>query len=181
MARQMSEINVLLVEDDEDEHVILHDCLLEASNPKFKVDWARDFDSGLEALSSDKYDVCLLDYLLGDGNGLKFSKDGMPPMVTVRGELMQGSPEIGMNGRFCRIEVQDNGIGFEPKYLEKIFTPFQRLHGRGKYKGTGIGLATCRRVAERHGGTITAQSSPGKGSTFIVDLPVKPNDGGESE
>jgi signal transduction histidine kinase len=67
--------------------------------------------------------------------------------------------------------VEDNGIGFEEKYLDRIFNVFQRLHGRGKYEGTGIGLAICRRIAERHGGSISARSTPGQGSTFIVRLP----------
>jgi signal transduction histidine kinase len=68
--------------------------------------------------------------------------------------------------------VADNGIGFEEKYLDRIFAPFQRLHGRSEYDGTGIGLAVCRKIAERHGGRITAHSTPGQGATFIVTLPV---------
>jgi signal transduction histidine kinase len=72
--------------------------------------------------------------------------------------------------------VADNGIGFDEKYLDRIFTPFQRLHGREEYEGTGIGLAVCRKIVERHGGSITAQSTPGQGATFIVTLPVtQPN------
>ena len=71
-----------------------------------------------------------------------------------------------------RICVEDNGIGFDEKYLDRIFTMFQRLHGRDEYEGTGIGLAICRRIVERHGGAITARSTPGQGSTFIVTLPV---------
>ena len=74
---------------------------------------------------------------------------------------------------FCRIYVEDNGIGFEEKYLDRIFSPFQRLHGRSEFSGTGMGLAICRKIVERHSGSITAKSSPGKGSTFIVTLPVK--------
>lgn len=74
---------------------------------------------------------------------------------------------------FCRLCVEDNGIGFEEKYLDRIFSPFQRLHGRAEYSGTGMGLAICRKIVERHSGSITARSSPGKGSTFIVTLPVK--------
>ena len=75
------------------------------------------------------------------------------------------------NDGACRIFVEDNGIGFDEKYLDKIFQPFQRLHGKHEYTGTGIGLAICRKIVERHGGTITAKSTPGKGSTFIVTLP----------
>jgi signal transduction histidine kinase len=76
---------------------------------------------------------------------------------------------------FCQIAVADNGIGFDEKYLDRIFTPFQRLHGRNEYEGTGMGLAVCRRIAERHGGAITAQSIPGQGTTFLVTLPLKQN------
>ena len=68
--------------------------------------------------------------------------------------------------------VTDNGIGFDEKYLDRIFTIFQRLHGRGEYPGTGVGLAVCRKIVERHGGTITARSAPGQGATFMVTLPV---------
>jgi len=67
--------------------------------------------------------------------------------------------------------VQDEGIGFDEKYLDRIFTIFQRLHARVDYEGTGVGLAVCRKIVERHGGTITARSAPGEGATFIVTLP----------
>ncbi|HYO68637.1 MAG TPA: ATP-binding protein, partial [Archangium sp.] len=73
-----------------------------------------------------------------------------------------------------RITVRDNGIGFDEKYLDRIFNVFQRLHGRGKYEGTGIGLAICRKIAERHGGCISARSTPGQGATFLVSLPLTP-------
>ncbi len=68
--------------------------------------------------------------------------------------------------------VEDNGIGFDEKYLDRIFVLFQRLHGRTAYEGTGIGLAICRKIADRHGGSITAKSAPGEGSTFIITLPL---------
>ena len=71
------------------------------------------------------------------------------------------------------IMVSDNGIGFEEKYLDRIFIPFQRLHGRQEYEGTGMGLAICRKIVERHQGNITARSSLGKGTTFVITLPIE--------
>ena len=79
----------------------------------------------------------------------------------------------GRTDRECRIFVEDNGIGFDESYLNKIFLPFQRLHGRSDYEGTGMGLAICRKIVERHGGSITAKSKPGEGATFIIILPLK--------
>jgi len=76
-------------------------------------------------------------------------------------------------GHDCRIFVEDNGIGFDEKYLDRIFEPFQRLHGKSAYEGTGMGLAICRKIVERHGGSITAKSKPGEGSTFIITLPLE--------
>jgi signal transduction histidine kinase len=70
------------------------------------------------------------------------------------------------------ISVQDNGIGFEEKYLDRIFQPFVRLHPRGQYEGTGIGLATCRKIILRHGGNISAKSKVNEGTTFVLTLPV---------
>jgi signal transduction histidine kinase len=70
------------------------------------------------------------------------------------------------------VVVEDNGIGFDEKYLDRIFNVFQRLHGRAQHEGTGMGLAICRKIVERHGGTISARSKPGRGSAFIVTLPV---------
>ena len=97
------------------------------------------------------------------GNALKFHRDGVPPVVEIEGRIA---------GNRAQVTVRDNGIGFDEKYAERIFTMFERLHGRGKYEGTGIGLAICRRIAERHGGTITARSTPGEGATFVVTLPA---------
>lgn len=98
------------------------------------------------------------------GNALKFRKIDVAPAIRVNGRL------IG-NG-FAEIRVDDNGIGFDEKYLDRIFTLFQRLHGGNEFAGTGIGLALCRKIVERHGGTLTAQSMPGEGASFIVILPV---------
>jgi PAS domain S-box-containing protein len=98
------------------------------------------------------------------GNALKF-RSAETPVIKVYGKL-DGK-------RICEIFVKDNGMGFDPKYAELIFKPFQRLHGRREYDGTGMGLAICRKIVERHGGSIRAESEVGKGSTFIIRLPVK--------
>jgi signal transduction histidine kinase len=80
--------------------------------------------------------------------------------------------------QFCQILISDNGIGFEEKFSERIFQPFQRLHGHSAYEGTGMGLAICQRIVERHGGEITVKSKPGKGTTFAITLPVRQTGGG---
>lgn len=95
-------------------------------------------------------------------NALKFQRPGVAPRVAISARD---------EGRHVVLSVADNGIGFEEKYLDRIFTIFQRLHGKHQYEGTGVGLAVCRRIAERHGGTITAKSTPGEGATFLVALP----------
>ena len=110
-------------------------------------------------------------------NALKFKGAG-DPGVRIHSQVLKESLEDEVAGphpqEFCRITVQDNGIGIEEKYLNRIFMPFKRLHSRrSPYEGVGMGLAICRKVAEVHGGTITASSTPGKGSTFVITLPVK--------
>ena len=99
-------------------------------------------------------------------NALKFRRDGVAPVISLQATVDEES-------RLCELRVEDNGIGFEEKYLDRIFNVFQRLHGRGKYEGTGIGLAICRKISERHGGRLWARSTPGQGSTFIVTLPLR--------
>ena len=105
------------------------------------------------------------------GNALKFHRPDAPPVVEVEGVVSNERPD---RPRLV-LTVKDNGIGFEEVYVDRIFEVFQRLHGRNEYEGTGIGLAICRKIAERHGGTITARSTPGQGATFIVTLPVRQN------
>jgi light-regulated signal transduction histidine kinase (bacteriophytochrome) len=100
------------------------------------------------------------------GNALKFRGDETP-RIKIYGKLHRQ----GM----CELFVKDNGIGFDSEFAELIFKPFQRLHRRSKYDGTGMGLSICRKIVERHGGNIRAESEPGKGSTFIIRLPVKQN------
>lgn len=100
------------------------------------------------------------------GNALKFCRDGVAPIVKISAE-----PRENGNGGAYEITIEDNGIGFDEKYLDKIFTVFQRLHGRAEYEGSGIGLAVCRKIVERHNGTITATSTPGNGAKFKLTLP----------
>ena len=104
------------------------------------------------------------------GNALKFRKKDTPPTVRVHADT--NDSELASEGLF-RLMVDDNGIGFEEKYLDRIFVMFQRLHGRAEYEGTGVGLAICRKIAQRHGGDIKAKSCPGKGTSFIVTLAVR--------
>ncbi len=108
------------------------------------------------------------------GNALKFHRKDVPPIVHVRAgdETGDGAGDGTDDGAY-RLTVRDNGIGFEEKYLDRIFMPFQRLHGHNTYPGTGIGLAICRRIVERHHGDLTARSRPGEGTTFVVTLPVR--------
>jgi two-component system sensor kinase FixL len=110
-------------------------------------------------------------------NALKFRQPEVAPVVELSSRYLSMTGETGAIERqpdgVCQISVVDNGIGFDEKYLDRIFNPFQRLHRRGQYEGTGIGLAICRRIVERHGGTITARSAPGRGATFLINLPVK--------
>jgi light-regulated signal transduction histidine kinase (bacteriophytochrome) len=108
-------------------------------------------------------------------NAVKFHRPGVPPVVEVRGELLaERLPDAdSVPVPACRITVRDNGIGFDEKYRDRIFQVFQRLHGRNEYEGTGVGLAICRKITERHGGTITAHSRAGEGATFVVTIPVR--------
>ena len=98
-------------------------------------------------------------------NALKFHRPNVRPVVKVFADQKSNA--------CCQINVKDNGIGFDEKYLARIFTPFQRLHNRVEFEGTGMGLAICRKIAERHDGIITAKSTPGQGTTVTVTLPVK--------
>lgn len=100
------------------------------------------------------------------GNGLKFKRPNTTPHLKIKGETL-------LNG-FYQLTIQDNGIGFKEEYLEKIFRPFERLHGPAQFPGTGMGLAICRKIVDRHGGQITANSIEGEGSTFIIYLPISP-------
>lgn len=111
------------------------------------------------------------------GNAMKFQPANAQPVIRIDAQIIKnpfaGSPDEDPYAEQCAISVQDNGIGFDEKYSEKIFAVFQRLHGRTEYEGTGVGLAVCRRISDRHGGTIQANSKSGEGARFVVTLPVR--------
>ena len=110
------------------------------------------------------------------GNALKFSVNAQHPLIEITSEIISDksfdsptSPE----GKFCRITVKDNGIGFDEIYLDRIFIIFQSLNDRQSYEGTGIGLAIAKKIIEKHNGLITAKSQIGQGASFIIILPLK--------
>ena len=98
-------------------------------------------------------------------NSFKYKSEGKPPIINIFGKKKENN--------YWEISIQDNGIGFDEKYADRIFKPFQRLHGRSKYEGSGLGLTICKKIVERHNGTISALSKPGVGTTFILTLPEK--------
>lgn len=108
-------------------------------------------------------------------NGLKYRKKGIDAKINIRSEISLGINDRDKNliNKYCRIFVEDNGIGFDQKYAEEIFGMFRRLHHNGEYTGTGIGLALCKKIAELHNGFISARSKIDEGSTFIISLPLK--------
>ena len=109
------------------------------------------------------------------GNALKFTWKDQPPIVNISAEII-ATKDINSiadeNGNYCRIVIADNGIGFDEKYLDKIFAIFQRLHSREEYEGTGIGLAIVKKIIDKHNGLVTAKSRKGEGAAFIIVLPI---------
>jgi light-regulated signal transduction histidine kinase (bacteriophytochrome) len=109
-------------------------------------------------------------------NSLKFSKPGVPPHITIKSKIVQGN-SVAVKGllpekKYLNITFSDNGIGFDPQYKDRIFEVFQRLHSIDEYKGTGIGLAICKRIIENHNGAMAATGELGKGAQFDIYLPV---------
>ena len=116
-----------------------------------------------------------MDHLFNNliSNALKFIRPGVQPLLRIDVQKVDGACYNGLiAGRnYFEISIEDNGIGFEEKYLDHIFKVFQRLHGKSTFEGTGIGLAICKRVVMYHHGYITARSQPNAGTTFVVVLP----------
>jgi signal transduction histidine kinase len=143
------------------------DGRLQLSRGKVEID-------ELPTLSADPLQMRqLLQNLIG--NALKFQRPDVPPLVRVSSRIVSGPSSDGDNESRparCELIVTDNGVGFDSAYSEQIFELFQRLHGRDQYEGTGMGLAICKKIAERHGGSISVTSTPGQGSRFVVQLPV---------
>lgn len=109
------------------------------------------------------------------GNSLKFSKPDIAPKIEISAEIIADKDfdsAISPSGNFCKITVKDNGIGFDERYLSKIFVIFQSLNDRNTFEGTGIGLAIAKKIIEKHNGLITAKSQVGEGSSFIILLPL---------
>lgn len=102
-------------------------------------------------------------------NSLKYRRPNVSPEIIISGGLNEEKTRPAM----AQIIVQDNGVGFDERYAERIFQPFERLVGRSEYEGSGMGLAICKKIVERHSGSITARSKPGQGSTFIIKLPYR--------
>ncbi len=107
------------------------------------------------------------------GNALKYTKPGVPPVISILATQVSGADYPGLfpDQFYYQLSISDNGIGFDEKYLDRIFDVFQRLHAKAKYEGTGIGLAICKRVVAYHNGYITARSKEGVGTTFVIVLP----------
>jgi len=112
------------------------------------------------------------------GNALKFSRPSVPAFISISADRVlapDANSPVDEHGPYCRISIRDNGIGFDEAFLPKIFTIFQRLHSRKEYDGTGIGLAICKKIVEKHGGIITAKSRENEGATFIIVIPLRQN------
>lgn len=141
------------------------DYALEESGAQVHID-------PLPALDADASQIAQV-FMNLINNSLKFHAPNLRPIITVTCEINVVPPLTDDERPWCCLRFADQGIGFESQYADRVFSLFQRLHGRDEYSGTGIGLALCKKIIERHGGTISAQSTPGEGAIFIIFLPMK--------
>ena len=151
-----------------------------SSSVTWRRKWSADLTHGL-AESGGTVDIGPLPAVEGDrlqmrqllqnliGNAIKFRRPGIAPHV--RGAPVRRRARDA-DDMMWELRVADNGIGLEPVHAEKFFKPFERLHGHGSYEGSGLGLAVCARIVERHGGRIRAEGEPGIGTTLVVTLPA---------
>jgi len=130
----------------------------------------------IDALPSLQVNAALMRLLFINlvGNALKFSKKNETPIIKISAETNFNGDidQPGIKNNYVRITVQDNGIGFEQQYAKQIFDMFKRLNGKSEFEGTGIGLALCKRIVEKHGGFLSAKSKVGEGATFTISLPM---------
>lgn len=140
------------------------DYTIEQSNAKIHVDQLPTIDADASQIAQVFMNLI--------GNSLKFHPADLHPIITITCETHIPSPQAEDKRQWCCVRFADQGIGFEAQYAERVFSLFQRLHGRDEYSGTGIGLALCRKIVGRHGGVINAQSNPGEGAIFTIFLPM---------
>ena len=151
---------------------VISELELKIEETKAGITLAGNFPT-LEAVPSE------MKQLFGNmlSNAIKFRKSAVVPQISVQavklGKAEKNAFGLPQNATFHKIEIQDNGIGFEPEYSEKIFQVFQRLNGKAEYPGSGIGLAICKKIVEKHNGLVFAKSLPDQGATFTVILPEK--------
>lgn len=135
---------------------------IEDTNTKIKIE-------SLPVLEADSLQMRQLFQNL-IGNAIKFQREDIPPVILIKAEKLPAKILEQKLVDFWKITIKDNGVGFEDKYAKRIFEVFERLHNRTNYEGTGIGLAVCRKIIERHHGSITAQSTPNEGTLFTIIL-----------
>ncbi len=169
VARNPKEFNRIDVEEIINNVRVDFETVINERNATFKI-------SGLVPVDGDKTQLRQLFQNL-ISNAIKFTPDDTDPKIKISGKKVRGSSQKDFNINsaklYLRIEVQDNGIGFDQKYADRIFHIFERLHGKYKFKGTGIGLAICQKVVQNHNGFMRAESTINGGAKFIIMLPIK--------
>ncbi len=161
------QINVRTILDE-----VISELELKIEETKSQISLIGTFPA-LEAVASEM--IQLFSNIIS--NAIKFRKDSVLAEIQVRASQVSKAEKIlhglPVNNIFHKIEVQDNGIGFDPEYREKIFQIFQRLNGKAEYPGSGIGLAICKKIVDKHGGRIIAEGQLDQGSVFTIILPEK--------
>ncbi|HEU0137767.1 MAG TPA: ATP-binding protein, partial [Flavobacterium sp.] len=150
-----------------DEALVDLEEVIEAEKPHIEVD-----DLPVLAVLPSQFRQLFVNLI---SNAIKYRNTSERPQIKISGDHAKPEELETFNSKagqdYYKITVSDNGIGFLPEYSEKIFEPFQRLHDKDEYSGTGIGLAICKKIMLNHNGCIRAESTPGKGSTFLIYTP----------